>query len=88
MNECVNIDTIKRIVDLGEYRFEGQDERYSADMIDCSGYVSFTCRISRGAIDNMLQRPTLAAYRYRRLQIRHKEKARRKKLKEGKNENH
>ena len=86
MSEFVNIDAIKRIVDLGEYRFEGQDSRYSADMVDCSGYISFTCRISRGAIDHMLQRPTLAAYRYRRLQIRHKEKARRKKLKEDRYE--
>ena len=87
MNECVNIDTIKRIVDLGEYTFGNSDEKYGPNLLDCCG-MSFTAvaKISSGAIDHLLQRPTLAAYRYVRLQRRHKEKARRKKLKEGKHE--
>jgi len=86
MSERINLDTLQRIIDMGEYKFEGQDARYSADAIDCSGYVSFTCRISSGAMDHLLQRPTLAAYRYVRLQKRHKEKERRKKLKEDRHE--
>ena len=45
--------------------------------------ISATLRVKRGAIDHLFHRPTLAAYRYMRLQIRRKEKARRKKLKEA-----
>ena len=65
-----------------EYAYGIKDPRYSSGLVDCSGMsFSFVCKMKRGAIDHLLQRPTMAAYRYVRSQKRQKEKARRKKLK-------
>ena len=69
------------------YAYGIEDPRYSPDLFDCCGMLfSFRIKVKRGAIDHLLQRPTMAAYRYVRLQKRQKEKARRKALKENRHE--
>lgn len=74
-----------RQASMYEYAYGIQDPRYEPNLFDCCGMLfSFRIKVKRGAIDHMLQRPTMAAYRYVRSQKRQKEKARRMKLKENK----
>ena len=78
---------ISQPLSMYEYAYGIKDPRYSSNLFDCSGMsFSFVCKMKQGAIDHLLQRPTMAAYRYVRSQKRQKEKIRRKKLKEKKHE--
>lgn len=82
--EIVPFDALRQ-ASMYEYAYGIKDPRYSSNLFDCSGMsFSFVCKMKQGAIDHLLQRPTMAAYRYVRSQKRQKEKARRKKLKENK----
>ena len=63
-----------------DYQYDSAQQAVQA--IDCSGEISFTAKIMKGAADIMFGKPwTSAAQRYIRQQIRKKEKTRRMKLK-------
>ena len=73
---------IEHILTLPNQSYEYAATIQVVNAIDCSGEISFTARIRKGAADIICGKPwTNAAQRYTRQQIRKKEKERRRRLK-------
>ena len=80
--EYVPFSRIETVTEIADPKYT--QETIHPNLFDCCGMSSsIRIKVKRGAIDHLLQRPTMAAYRYVRLQKRQKEKARRKALKEN-----
>jgi len=76
------VKLLEHILTLPTLDYKYAETQQVVSAIDCSGEISFTARVRKGAADIVCGKPwTNAAQRYIRQQIRKKEKERRRRLK-------